>query len=222
MMKTLWNFIFPPTCYHCGTPVASEGQWCHNCFEQLLHIRPIGIRSSYIDAGWVLAKYEGGIRHVLHDIKFNGKKEHALGIAPFLSVFSFSQTLRPHYVVPVPVSASRLASRGYNQVDLLFKQWVTAQTSYYGKEKRWVWCDVLSKENSSDHMWHMSFDERGAQAAQAFSIQLAAIGQMESGKDILIVDDIYTTGATVESVAQVLQVLHPRTIYVLTWASGTV
>lgn len=38
---SLWDFLFPPVCPHCGAPVATQGDWCKACFTDLLHIRHV-------------------------------------------------------------------------------------------------------------------------------------------------------------------------------------
>ena len=44
---SLWDFLFPPVCPHCGAPVATQGDWCKACFTDLLHIRHVPHTVSY-------------------------------------------------------------------------------------------------------------------------------------------------------------------------------
>ena len=45
---SLWDFLFPPVCPHCGAPVATQGDWCETCFNDLLHIRHVPHKIFYI------------------------------------------------------------------------------------------------------------------------------------------------------------------------------
>lgn len=107
-------------------------------------------------------------------------------------------SFKPDYVVPIPVSAKKRVIRGYNQVDLLFKNWA----SWLG----WYWLDCLEKIDSTQAMFSLGRVERKANMVNAFKAMepLVKSGQLE-GKSILLVDDIFTTGATLESAAEVLK-----------------
>lgn len=54
---SLWDFLFPPVCPHCGAPVATQGDWCKACFTDLLHIRHVPHKFlHYVDDVCVLAE----------------------------------------------------------------------------------------------------------------------------------------------------------------------
>ena len=81
---SLWDFLFPPVCPHCGTSVATQGDWCETCFKDLLHIRHVPQKFlHYVDDVCVLADYRGGLKSMIYDVKFNEKKEQSKGAAPF-------------------------------------------------------------------------------------------------------------------------------------------
>ena len=85
----LWDVLCPPTCIHCGKDVYTQGEWCDACLQAVMHERCIiGPKFSSLECIYILADYIGGIKTMLHDIKFNGKKERALGAAPFLQRFT--------------------------------------------------------------------------------------------------------------------------------------
>ena len=72
---SLWDFLFPPVCPHCGAPVATQGDWCKACFTDLLHIRHVPHKFlHYVDDVCVLAEYRGGLKSMIYDVKFNEKK----------------------------------------------------------------------------------------------------------------------------------------------------
>ena len=229
---SLWDFLFPPVCPHCGTSVATQGDWCETCFKDLLHIRHVPQKFlHYVDDVCVLADYRGGLKSMIYDVKFNEKKEQSKGAAPFLASYNFymkydgfniangnCKTIYD-YIVPVPSSETKKKKRGYNQVDLFFKKWAYA----LGKIDRpyFEWFDCIYKFDTSNDMWSLTHKERYQNIDNAFVIKAEYKDIDVSQKRILIVDDIYTTGATIESVAKVLRSYNPSRLDGLTLASGS-
>ena len=214
----IWDILCPPTCVHCGKDVYAQGEWCTGCFNEVWHERRIeGSRYSSLDWIYILADYIGGIKTMLHDIKFNRKKERALGAAPFLQRFTITCSdirYTPDIVVPIPISESKRHIRGYNQVDLLFKNWVIQQ--------QWRWEDILIKLDGSKPMWTLTKEERKQNMKGHFLVSISKVKSLVAVPgEILIVDDIYTTGATLVEAADTLKSYFPRAnIKALTLASG--
>ena len=229
---SLWDFLFPPVCPHCGTSVVTQGDWCETCFKDLLHIRHVPQKFlHYVDDVCVLADYRGGLKSMIYDVKFNEKKEQSKGAAPFLASYNFYMKYDEFniangncktiydYIVPVPSSETKKKKRGYNQVDLFFKKWAYA----LGKIDRpyFEWFDCIYKFDTSNDMWSLTHKERYQNIDNAFVIKAEYKDIDVSQKRILIVDDIYTTGATIESVAKVLRSYNPSRLDGLTLASGS-
>ena len=229
---SLWDFLFPPVCPHCGASVATQGDWCETCFNDLLHIRHVPHKFlHYVDDVCVLADYRGGLKSMIYDVKFNEKKEQSKGAAPFLASYNFYLNYdEPNiikgncktiydYIVPVPSSEMKKKKRGYNQVDLFFKKWA------YSLEKidkpYFVWLDCIYKFDTSNDMWSLTHKERHQNIENAFVIKAEYKDIEFSTKRILIVDDIYTTGATIEAVAKILRSYNPSRLDALTLASGS-
>lgn len=214
----LWDLLCPPTCIHCGKDVYTQGEWCDTCLQVVMHERCImGPKYSSLECIYILADYVGGMKTMLHDIKFNGKKERALGAAPFLQRFTVTcldMNYMPTIVVPIPISDSKRKQRGYNQVDMLFKNWVNQQN--------WKWVDLLVKLDGSKPMWTLTKEERRKNMKGHFLVRSDMVDAY-ANKDfnILLVDDIYTTGATLLEAADTIHAVLPRAkIKALTLASG--
>ena len=214
----LWDLLCPPTCIHCGKDVYTQGEWCDTCLQVVMHERCImGPKYSSLECIYILADYVGGMKTMLHDIKFNGKKERALGAAPFLQRFTVTcldMNYMPTIVVPIPISDSKRKQRGYNQVDMLFKNWVNQQN--------WKWVDLLVKLDGSKPMWTLTKEERRKNMKGHFFARSDMVDAY-ANKDfnILLVDDIYTTGATLLEAADTIHAVLPRAkIKALTLASG--
>lgn len=229
---SFWDFLFPPVCPHCGASVATQGDWCKTCFTDLLHIRHVPHKFlHYVDDVCVLAEYRGGLKSMIYDVKFNEKKEQSKGAAPFLASYNFYMKYNEFnivngncktvydYIVPVPSSETKKKKRGYNQVDLFFKKWAYLLGRI---DKRYFkWLDCIYKFDTSNDMWALTNKERHQNIDDAFVIKAEFKDIVISQKRILIVDDIYTTGATIEAVAKVLKLYNPSRVDGLTLASGS-
>ena len=229
---SLLDFLFPPVCPHCGAPVGTQGDWCNTCFTDLLHIRHVPHKFlHYVDDVCVLAEYRGGLKSMIYDVKFNEKKEQSKGAAPFLASYNFymkydqlnmvSHTCKTvyNYIVPVPSSQKKIDKRGYNQVDLFFSRW--AHSLQHIDNKHFIWLDCIYKFDTSNDMWALTNKERHENIDDAFVVKAEYKDMEIADKNILIVDDIYTTGATIEAVAKVLRTYQPFKIDALTLASGS-
>ena len=229
---SLLDFLFPPVCPHCGAPVATQGDWCKTCFTDLLHIRHVPHKFlHHVDDVCVLAEYRGGLKSMIYDVKFNEKKEQSKGVAPFLASYNFYMKYDERdivkgncktiydYIVPVPSSEMKKKKRGYNQVDLFFKKWAYSLEKI---DKRYfVWLDCIYKFETSSDMWSLTHKERHQNIENAFVIKAEYKDIEFSTKRILIVDDIYTTGATIEAVAKIVRSYNPSRLDALTLASGS-
>ena len=236
----LFDFLFPPVCPHCGAHVKQQGDWCDSCIEAVLNIRQVPSKLlSSLDSVWILADYIGGIKSMIYDVKFNEKKEQSKGAAPFLASYNLRMhSYKPHYVIPIPSSSEKKKSRGYNQVDLFFYNWVLSFTNHERdtfkdkqnsnrpiledcEDKYFQWFDCLYKLDTHKEMWSLSGRERRNTIEDAFLWNNNFDSSLIRDKRILLVDDIYTTGATLESAARVLRRYSPQTIEALTIASGS-
>ena len=120
----------------------------------------------------------------------------------------------PTIVVPIPISESKRKQRGYNQVDMLFKDWVIQQG--------WHWVDLLVKLDGSKPMWTLTKEERRKNMKGHFLVRPAMVdAYVDKDVNILLVDDIYTTGATLLEAAETIRIVLPKAkIKALTLASG--
>ena len=227
---------------HCGTHVQQQGDWCDACIEEVLHVRQVPSKLlSSLDSAWILADYRGGIKSMIYDVKFNEKKEQSKGAAPFLASYNLRMhEYRPHYVIPIPSSIEKKKVRGYNQVDLFFYDWVVSfsnsncinsrkkDSSVNGlmdchneNEVCYKWFDCLYKMDTHKEMWRLSGSERHSTIDKAFMWKKTCDSSLLYDKRILLVDDIFTTGATLESASRILRAYQPQYIEALTLASGS-
>lgn len=113
-------------------------------------------------------------------------------------------------VIPVPLSQKKQKERGYNQVDIIFQKWMTRQGWLYMP-------DGLIRFRNTHTQSLLLKEERYKNIKGAFHIRP---GVDVKGKQVLCVDDIYTTGATLSAIAHELHRAGAKKVMGLTIASG--
>lgn len=211
LITQLFNLLYPPRCPSCGAMVTHDGDWCPDCLAAIWHPRrinkPPAVR--HLSACYCLADYRGAMRHVLHDIKYNGKPGKCRACRTLLDRFPWPERFaRIDVVVPVPLAPEKLQRRGFNQAEALFRDWASA---------RWIWCDALQRLRPTKVQWQLRRDERTENVHDAFAVkETIDVGK----KHILLVDDIFTTGATLEACAHALKQKGAASVTGLVIASG--
>lgn len=188
------RLLSPPYCSFCGRPGLGEGA-CLTC--QAAQPAYTALRS------W--AYFEGSVRKALHRLKYNG--EIGLGEAlaqPLIQIIG--QTCWPlDLVTPVPLGVVRLTQRGYNQASLL--AWPIALSSRLDYAPR-----ALTKIRETRSQVGLNIAQRFENVAGAFQ----ADGAVVRGKKVLVVDDVTTSGATLQSCAAALLAAGACQVYGLT------
>ncbi|MDD4602030.1 MAG: ComF family protein [Negativicutes bacterium] len=218
MLKQLWtivlDLVYPPKCPGCRGGVDVHGSWCGACLGRVLAPREISVhlhRLHHLDFCLTVCDYSGGVKRVIHDMKFRQAKKYAchleglleMGVAP-------GRILSPELVIPVPLHAERLKERGYNQNDLIFKGWA--------KRQGLMWCsDNLVRTRPTQPQWELKLSERRKNIKDAFVVTRP---DDVFGRSILLVDDIITSGTTMDECARTLKKSGARTVCGLTLASG--
>ena len=198
-----FHWITGRTCEKCGKalPDTYRGRFCYDCMR---------IEHDF-DKGFSCLTYGLHEREVLLDHKYNGKGYLAAKFGDILYDRISCEKITPDVIIPVPISAGRLKKRGYNQSALM-----AAQLS-----KHWgvpVNVDVLARKRETTLLRSLNPEERKLALEGAFKIK--GNGNKLLGKCVLLIDDIYTTGATVDTCAAVLKAAGVEKVYVLTLMSG--
>ncbi|WP_081460240.1 ComF family protein [Anaerolinea thermophila] len=190
------SLLAPPLCERCGRPVELAGL-CVEC--QHAPISMDAIRSCYA--------YEGIIREAIHRLKF----EKDLGLAEILAnalikVLSM-QDWNIDVITSVPVSPARMKERGYNQAEMLaFPLALNTGVPY----KR----SLLKRVKDAPSQVGLSKEERRENIREAFE----GLPQASQYSSVLVVDDVVTTGSTLQSCALALREQGVKQVYGLTLA----
>ena len=205
-----------PICSKCGFLFKSREGNDHVCGSCLESEKKFGIAR----AG---AVYDKSVMTMIYRFKYNGKIQLAGPLGRFLfAVFvrnfyvDISVDNRVDFVIPVPLHISRFRKRGFNQAFLLVREWEKLVSNCnlvphsFHVEK-----DILTRTRKTKSQTGLNRKDRMVNIKNAFSIKNP---EKVMGKKMLIVDDVYTTGATVNECAKVLLNGGAKSVDVLTLA----
>ena len=191
--------IFPPVCGICGK--LDKNSLCNKCKirlqkNALCKIENYKDTSSYFDEHIYLFQYTGEIRDTILKYKFNEKSYIYRTFLEFIknNEEMCSQIKKYDIIIPVPVSKKRFKQRGYNQSALISKNLAKTLNIDY-KE------NVLVKIKDNKPQSEMGQDKRKSNVKGVYTIKNKEIINQ---KKILLIDDIFTTGNTVNECAKVL------------------
>ena len=189
--------IIPPLCPKCGRPQSSATP-CSNCVGWQAEVD--GIRSPF--------QFDGAIRQAIHQLKYGNIRALAELLAQWLNDYLVSNPVPGEVLVPVPLHHKRLRERGYNQSGLLAKE--------LGKLTNLpVVDDCLIRQRYAPPQARTStVDERRSNVANAF---LCRDRRLE-GKQVLLIDDVSTSGSTLDACAQALKEAGATTVWGLVLA----
>lgn len=198
------NLITEGFCSVCGVPFISKSPFLHTC-GTCIKKKPKFTKARSIGV------YEGILRDAVHKFKYNGKTSLAKPLGLFMAerVSSiFSRKAEAFLVIPVPLHKKRLKERGFNQ-SLLLARGIA--------EIHHIPLDYLNLKRIryTEPQINLKGEERLKNIRGAFAVENARIFK---NQEILLIDDVYTTGATVAECTKVLKKSGAKGVFVLTLA----
>lgn len=187
-------------CTHCGG-VQMENGICMSCLYHPLHIS--GLRAASV--------YQGPLRSCIHALKYEGNTRLAEPLGMLLAQTYMAHTLQADVLLPMPLHVARQRERGYNQAQLLAE----ACAKYVHVA---VNTEIVLRHRATEAQVNLKAAERQQNVAGAFQCaQVFATGALV-GRSIVIIDDVCTTGATLEACAAPLYAAGARTVWGLVLA----
>jgi ComF family protein len=177
--------------------------------------RPFGRAVAY-------GSYDSGLRELIHLLKYNGVRPAAQVLGRMLA--EAMSALEPSFeqaglfdqgsiaVIPVPLHKTKRRQRGFNQAELIAQ---AALKFYPGWERLQLVPDLLLRTRDTQSQIGLTSHQRRANLRGAFAVARAA---EVIGREVLLVDDVYTTGTTATECARVLRRAGARRVWVATVA----
>ena len=236
MFKSIWysivNFIFPQQCCICKNYLSVDGSFCLSCagkfnlitnpkcaccglpFEFKLKTKkellcPKCLKKSYkFDKAVSAVRYDEFSKKIILPLKHGDKTQYAKSIATMMSVSGRTLANQSDFIMPVPIHITRMLKRKYNQASLI----VSYLSKIYSKP---VLYTTLLRVKATQSQGHLSTSERKQNVSGVFAVKHP---DKIKGKNILLIDDVFTTGATVNECAKILKKNGANKVFVLTFA----
>ena len=190
--------IMPPLCPRCGKPQPS-GILCPSCVGWQTEIE--GVRSPF--------RFDGVIRQAIHQLKYRNLRALAQPLAKLLKDYLITNATPGEVLVPVPLHQKRLKERGYNQSQLLARELSKLVNLP-------VVDDCLIRQRYAlPQARTSSVEERRSNVANAFICRNHRL----QDKQVLLIDDVATSGATLNACASALKTAGATSVWGLVLAT---
>lgn len=231
-MRELFNVLFPPVCAGCDRHVAEPGSLCGACWSKVWFIEKpycpvLGTPFSH-DLGpeilsaeaiadmppfaraRAVAIHDGVIRDMVHRLKYNDRTDLSRWMAGWMARAGRELIDNCDVIVPVPLHARRFWLRRFNQ---------SAELARYlaGTSKKPFEPDALKRVRKTRQQVGLGPNERLTNVRGAFKVPVAQEIKVR-GRNVLLIDDVYTTGATVKAATRALLRAGAKSVEVLTFA----
>lgn len=223
--NNLISLFYPRICVGCGNALQQNEK--HLCLHCLLHLPETNFHKEHdnvlklIFAGRVkveevaaLLFYKKGnsVQHILHALKYKGKKELGsfLGLYYGKKLATETRFQSVDYIIPIPLHPKKQKKRGYNQSEWIAKGLSKGMDVPYTN-------DVLVRTTFTETQTKKSRFNRWENVKEVFAIQNA---NLVIGKHLLVCDDVLTTGATMEAAIQQLLTIEGVKVSVVTLATA--
>jgi ComF family protein len=212
MWEALVDVVLPPACVACDRVLRSDVAFCEDCALQVTDLPeqhcPLCAEPAPSAGGvcarcrrtppsfravWAPFEHEGAVAKAIHRFKYDDRPALSRPLGRLLAErFASRAHVMPGLLVPVPLHQNRFRARGYDHVTLLAME-------LSERLQRPLHEDWLERVRDTPQQVNLTEPEREVNLAQAFRAAIAAKGQ-----SILLVDDVYTTGATAREAAGAL------------------
>jgi ComF family protein len=239
-----FSVLFPSDCRICGLPLLNisrlpvcppclieihpvRGKVCSICGERVLtsyaECDDDGLRRCPVcrridhpfDRAVAYGSYDGGLRELIHLLKYNSVRPAANVLGRMLA--EAVTTLEPSFeqatvlVVPVPLFQGKRSQRGFNQAELIAR----AALKAYARQRLQLASDILVRTRETHSQIGLTSHQRRENLRGAFAVPRS---QEVTGREVLLVDDVYTTGTTASECARVLRRAGATKVWVATVA----
>lgn len=184
----------------CGKPIQSETEeFCYDCRK----------RAHIFDGGQSIWVHKAPVNQAVYAFKYHDRKCYGkvFALEMVREMGAYIDFISPEALVPIPLYKLRYRERGYNQAELLARE--------IGKLKKLPVADILQRKKATNPQKQLSDTQRKKNIEGAFTLNR----EIEY-KTVVLIDDIYTTGSTLDEAAKVLKNAGVSRVYFLTISIG--
>jgi len=208
IIKKISHFFFGETCMSCKKKgVLNSYGFCAGCSSKCVFI------DNFFQPAerYHVFRYEGEIKRIITDFKYRRKRFYGKKLAKTAASFLKEKGIEDfECIIPVPLHWKKEFKRGFNQSSII-------SVCLGRMTGRKVLLNVLLKTRNTRSQTMLKGSERKENARKSFSVRN---GKLVRGSDILLVDDVYTTGATVAEARKALMEAGARKVLILTIAKA--
>lgn len=188
-------------CSHCGRATPFPTSSCLNCENKIVHL----------DKAISVFKYEKPISALIKKLKYGGNKYIAETLIDFMYLSFLKGDIDVDVITFVPMTAKSLKKRGYNHAQILAEK--------FSEKSAIPTSNCIEKIKETERQAKLKGKERQTNLIGAFKV---ADKSMVKDKSVLIIDDVTTTGATAEILAERLKKAGAKRVYLLTVANVSI
>jgi len=225
--RDLLHLFFPHQCAGCGSDILAEHEAvCPLCLLALPETKFTGLTGNPVEKTFYgrlsiragMSSYyftkDSVLQQLIHALKYNHTEKAGLTLGICMGRHLLESTRFAHIdtIIPVPLHPTKEKQRGYNQSTVLGKGIALATG--------WYLCEyALIKKEQSDTQTHKGRGDRWENVKRGFQV-LKPEAIMD--RHLLLLDDVLTTGATLEACGSVIQTAKPASLSIATlaWAGG--
>ena len=204
------NIISGARCMKCSRPIEdSAAEYCADCASKIRHF----------DQGISLLIHDDISKKIIYGLKYSNKRDNADALA-YEAARRLADVIvywNPDVIVPVPVHKKRELERGYNQAEVLARKFIGFLDDV-GIEYR-LDARLLKRNKQTIAQKKLGNEQRQDNLKNAFDVNEKVLKYCEY-KSVLLIDDIYTSGATLSECARTLKNAGIEKVYFLTFSIG--
>ena len=214
MLKTILRMIYPSSCVFCGKNLEfdKELEICEECYTKLDFFDEEDdekvLYKKYYDKVFATFSYEGKIAEIIKEYKYKHKAYLFRIFAKLMFYNIKDEQIEADVILSVPLYPKREKARGYNQAHLIARNMSKLMgIKYYDK--------VLKRIKSTDSLALCNKEQRSKIIEGAFVIEDKS---KICDKNVIIIDDVFTTGVTVNECSKVLKLNGAKSVVVIVLA----
>ena len=207
-LKSCFSFIYPSFCRSCNFFIPQGYIFCNDCLKRIKPTTSLDlyITQKYSVKVFAVSNYKEPVKSLILKKVFCDQLA-SIQLSELIFKNINIQRLNIDYIIPIPLHWTRYALRGYNQSFIMAK--------FLSKKLNISCLNILKRKKRTSFQSKLSFDKRQVNVKDAFDLNLKyKFKDMEflKNKNILLIDDLCTTGATLKSASKILINFKPKSI----------